>query len=134
MNFFRKTLQAFKNTKGNIQKTFSKVVSFSNLNDEDISSIEECLLSADIGFELTEIIINNIKKNNKKNNSWEELLIDAIKSSVKNIDIKEKKMKKVLIIIGVNGSGKTTSSAKICQYYKNNPLPLQENLFLLRIY
>ena len=58
MNFFKKTIKAFSKTKKNIQKTFSNVLSFSDLNEEDLLNIEECLLSTDIGFELTELIIS----------------------------------------------------------------------------
>ena len=119
MNFFKKTIEVFKKTKSNIQKTFSNVLSFSDLNEQDVLNIEECLLSTDIGFELTELIITKIKKNNKKYDKWEDLLIDAIKCSINNIDTKTNKFKKVILIIGVNGSGKTTSSAKLAQYYKN---------------
>ncbi len=120
MNIFKKSIEVFKKTKNNIRKTFSNVLSFSNLKDGDILKIEECLLAADIGFELTESIIDNLKKDKKKYENWEDLLINTIKSSICNINNKSEKLKKIIIVIGVNGSGKTTSSAKLARYYKNN--------------
>ena len=41
----------------------SKILSFSKLSEEDKDKIEECLLSADVGWELTDKIINNLKNN-----------------------------------------------------------------------
>ena len=120
MNIFKKSIEVFKKTKKSIQKTFSNVLSFSSLKEEDILNIEECLLAADIGFELTEIIIDKIKEDNSKYETWEELLIHTIKSSINNINYKSENLKKVIIIIGVNGSGKTTGSAKLAQFYKDN--------------
>ena len=118
MNIFKKTLSALKKTKNNIRDSFSKVVTFNKLSEEDIVNIEECLLSADIGWELTKKIIDKIQKNKSSFETWEELLIETIKSSIDLPNIKMNDFKSVIIIIGVNGSGKTTTSAKLAQYYK----------------
>ena len=120
MKIINKTLFAFKKTKENIRKVFSNVISFSHLNKDDIQSIEECLLAADIGLELVEKIVKKIQTNNQKYESWEELLIETIKSLIEYPSSEYPKLKKVIIIVGVNGSGKTTCSAKLAQYYKNN--------------
>ena len=121
MKIFSKTLTALKKTKENIRNVFSGIVSFSNINENDLNSIEESLLSSDIGWELTDKIVAEIKSNKRNYESWEELLIESIGNSIK---LSEKfsvnKLKKVIIVIGVNGSGKTTCSAKLAQYYKNN--------------
>ena len=121
MKIFSKTLTALKKTKENIRNAFSSIVSFSNINENDLNSIEESLLSSDIGWELTDKIVAEIKSNKRNYESWEELLIESIGNSIK---LSEKfsvnKLKKVIIVIGVNGSGKTTCSAKLAQYYKNS--------------
>ena len=120
MNIFKKTISSIFKTKDKIRNTFSKILSFSKLSEEDKDKIEECLLSADVGWELTDEIISNLKNNKNSYKTWEDLLIDTIKKSIKNIDIKFNNFKQIVIIIGINGSGKTTSAAKIAQNLKNN--------------
>ena len=119
MNILKKTIAALKKTKKNIRNSFSKVVSLSKLNKADILNMEECLLSADIGWDLTDIIINKIKNNKKNVESWEDFLIETMKSSIDIRNVKNYNLKTVVMIIGVNGSGKTTTSAKLAQFYKN---------------
>ena len=120
MNIFKKTISSIFKTKDKIRNTFSKILSFSKLSEEDKDKIEECLLSADVGWELTDKIINNLKNNENSYKTWEDLLIDTVKKSIKNIDIEFNNFKQIVIIIGINGSGKTTSAAKIAQNLKNN--------------
>ena len=119
MNIFNKAISSIFKTKNTIRNTFTNILSFSQLSDKDKDKIEECLLSADVGWELTDKIINNLKNNKNSYESWEELLINTIKLSIKNVDIKSDNFKQIIIIIGVNGSGKTTSAAKIAQYFNN---------------
>ena len=76
------------------------------------------MLSSDVGWELTEKIINDLEGNKNKYESWEDFLICSIKSSVNNIDLNFDGFKQIIVIIGVNGSGKTTCSAKIAQNLK----------------
>lgn len=114
---FNKTIQSFFKTKNRIRDTFSKVLSFSKLSLEEKEQIEECLLAADVGWELTEKIINNLESNSL-DAKWENIMISSIKSSVDNLNSQYEKFKKIIIIVGVNGSGKTTSTAKLAQYFK----------------
>ena len=119
MKIFKKAINSLFKSKEKIRDTFSNVLSFSKLSDNDIEQIENCLLSADVGWELTEEIIDNLKKI-KSEDSWEKILINILKNLIKDIDKKAGKLKKIIIIIGVNGSGKTTSSAKLAKYLKDN--------------
>ena len=118
MSIFKKAITSIFKTKDKIRDTFSNILSFSNLSDEDRDKIEECLLSSDVGWELTEKIIDDLEGSKNKYESWEDFLICSIKSSVNNIDLNFDGFKQIIVIIGVNGSGKTTCSAKIAQNLK----------------
>ena len=118
MKIFKKTFNSLFKSKENIRETFSKVLSFSKLSDNDIEQIENCLLSADVGWELTDQIISNLKNSSSKD-SWEKILINTIKKTIKEVDKKAKELNRIILIIGVNGSGKTTCSAKIAKYLKD---------------
>ena len=116
---FNKAIKSFFKTKSRIRNAFSKIVSFSKLTSKEREQIEECLLSSDVGWELTEKIIENLESN-KSDDTWEDIMISSIKSSVNNLNIKYEDFKRIVIIVGVNGSGKTTSTAKLAQYFKLN--------------
>ena len=119
MKIFKNAINSLFKSRDKIRKTFSDILSFSKLNDEEKEKIENCLLSSDIGWELTEKIINNLETS-KSEDSWEELLIKSIKKSIANIDNKADSLRQIIIVIGVNGSGKTTSAAKLAKYLKVN--------------
>ena len=119
MKIFKKAINSLFKSKEKIRQTFSKIISFSKLSSDEKEQIENCLLSSDVGWSLTEKIISNLEKS-KSEDSWEKLLIATIKNSIENIDKKTNELKKIIIIIGVNGSGKTTSAAKLAKYLKNN--------------
>ncbi len=90
-----------------------------------ISQLEEILLTSDVGFETTEIIIKNLKEKIKKNkieNSNEilNLLQEEITSLLnENFSQKNNESQKpyVVLIVGVNGVGKTTSIGKLANYF-----------------
>ena len=119
MSIFKKAFSSLYKSKDKIRKTFSKILSLSQLSDNEKEQIENCLLSSDVGWQLTEKIINDLKKS-KKDELWENALIETIKSSVNHIDKKINNFKKIILIIGVNGTGKTTSAAKLANYFKDN--------------
>jgi fused signal recognition particle receptor len=119
VKIFNKTIKALFKSKSRIRNAFSKIVSFSKLTSTEREQIEECLLSADVGWELTEKIIKNLESSNP-DDSWEDNMICSIKSSVDNINTKYNDFKRIVIIVGVNGSGKTTSAVKLAQYFKLN--------------
>jgi len=118
MNLFKKTLSTLKITKEKIKNVFSNVNFKKPLTTEDINKIEECLLTADVSWELTEFIIKEIKNNRNKEIIWEKILINSIKKTIPNFNLKNNQFKKVIIVIGINGSGKTTTAAKLANYLK----------------
>ena len=113
MGIFKKLFK----TRDKISGALSKIFNTENLTDEEYEKIEECLLGADISWSVTEKIVNSIKNYTDKS-TWKE----SLKSDFRKIlDLgKVFEIKNNIIMIGVNGAGKTTASAKLANYLKND--------------
>jgi len=119
MKIFKNTFSKIFKSKNKIKETFSKVLSFTSLTQEDKDKMEECLLASDLGWKLTEKTLKNLEKI-EKNEKWEDVLLKTLKLSIENLEINSDDIKKVILIVGVNGSGKTTSAAKLANFLKIN--------------
>ena len=119
--FFRRLVEGLSKTRDNIVSGIDSIFSgFSNIDEDFYEEIEEILIMGDIGVNATESIIENLKKKVKENRIKEpseckELLIKSIKEQM---DVGEtayrfENEKSVVLIIGVNGVGKTTSVGKL---------------------
>ena len=118
MSILKKTFKKLFKTKNKIKETFNKVLKITNLSKSDLIQIEESLLSADINWEITENIIKEVKSDSFNNSDW-EISLSRIFNKVIN-KAKSIPLKKIILMVGVNGSGKTTASAKLANYFKCN--------------
>ncbi|VEU70104.1 signal recognition particle-docking protein FtsY [Mycoplasmopsis glycophila] len=105
------------------------------INEEFFEDLEELLIMSDINISLVDLIIQKIKTEVRTNNIDDPKLIGEIvadqmfvvyaNNSIVNTNLNiEKDRLNVLIFVGVNGSGKTTSIAKIANKYKNEGLKI----------
>ena len=120
-----------KSNKGFMAKLKKLTSIFNKVNDEYFDELEEILIEADVGVDLTINLIDKTKKQSKElkitdPKAINELLIDEMfKDYQKNgnqvaADIHFKKdLPTVLLVVGVNGVGKTTTIAKLAYRYKN---------------
>ncbi|MEJ2495260.1 MAG: signal recognition particle-docking protein FtsY [Ignavibacteriaceae bacterium] len=105
------------------------------IDDETIEKIEEILITSDIGFEVTENIVENVKRSLKADYDRSEFnIIKSVKEElVKSINkngysgLKEnhsetKAKPIVILIVGVNGVGKTTTIGKLAYNFKKDGL------------
>jgi fused signal recognition particle receptor len=101
------------------------------IDEETLEKLEEILISADIGYELVEKIIDNLKVNLKSEKNRSEInivrtlkeeLTEVFKINSDRSNDFEKSYKKpyVVLIIGVNGVGKTTTIGKLAYNFKQN--------------
>ncbi len=91
------------------------------IDDSLIEDVEMMLLSADVGVKTTERLIGVIKENVKKNRVSQDEIVDSIKSTLSKLLLSPPKSKKdgnpkVILVVGVNGVGKTTTVAKIATH------------------
>lgn len=125
--FFSRLVEGLTKTRNNIASVFDDIFSgFSSIDDDFYEELEEVLVMADIGIHTTEKIIEDLKVKVKENHLKEpaecrDYLIRSIKDQMAvaedAYDFENKKT--VMLIIGVNGVGKTTSVGKLAGQYKN---------------
>lgn len=113
---FEKLFKALQKSRSGIADIF-KIFAEGNPSLSKLEELEELLLQSDMGYDLVQEIIEIAKKStsaefisNVKNDLKSKLPTENIASFYDNPG--------VLIIIGVNGSGKTTSTAKLAYLYK----------------
>ena len=128
---FKKLKDGLTKTKDDLFGKVNRLVKAKGkIDDEFLTELEEIFLLSDIGFDTTEKLIDNIKKrtNQEKYADEEELnalIIDEVKkiftestSEFTSFDFEIKQKPYVIMIVGVNGVGKTTSIGKLAYNFK----------------
>lgn len=120
---FDKLRKAISKTSKTISTSLSHILSKENSIDKIKAELEDVLLSADLGAKFTSELINKIKISNTK-----EEIIDLLRAGIdakmqkayfsENINEIKSKAPYIIMLVGVNGTGKTTTAAKIAHYYK----------------
>ena len=124
--FFSKLKENLKKTKEAIDIKISNVFANNKDIDEIMDDLEETLILSDIGVETSMKICNNVRDNLKKQiDKSEDAIKKLLKQEMKNIlavsnntNILDNNEKQVIMVVGVNGVGKTTSIAKLCNLLK----------------
>ena len=125
--FFKRLVEGLAKTRNQFTENLNQIFKgHSELDDDFYDELEEVLIMADLGLETTDKIINDLKKRVKEYKIKEvepcrELLNNIIRDQMmvddSAYDFEEQKT--VMLIIGVNGVGKTTSIGKLAAQYKN---------------
>lgn len=125
--FFSRLVSGLTKTRDSINASFDNLFKgFSSIDDDFYDELEETLIMADLGLDTTERIIEDLRGMVKKNHIREveecrELVINIIKEQmlVEDSAYDFEDQKSVMLIIGVNGVGKTTSIGKLAAQYKS---------------
>ena len=125
MGFFEKLKQGLLKTKnalfGRVRDLF---ISMRKVDEDLLEELEEILITSDVGVETTEKIINKLRRRIQEDritgsedayNALKEVIAGMIEDGAP-LDLSTKPS--VILVIGVNGVGKTTSIAKIANYLK----------------
>ena len=121
MGFFEKLKQGMNKTKNAFDEKINNVFkSFRKVDEDFLDELEEILIMSDIGVDTSVEIINNLRNKIKKERLQdEEDVKKALREEMQNIlDVTDVSLHlntkpSVILVVGVNGVGKTTSIGKI---------------------
>ncbi len=126
-SIFKKMIKGLSKTRENIAGSVENVFkSFTKIDEEFYEELEEALILADLGVATSTDIIEGVKKTVKEKKikdteTVKEILADEIsKIMTENVEEFQIKSPMVMLVIGVNGVGKTTSIGKLANKYKND--------------
>jgi len=114
-------------TRASFLTRLTSLVAKNEVNEEFWSGLEETLISADVGVETTVELVDALRARAEKEHTrdtarveemLEEELLAILEISNLQSPISNLQSPRVVLVVGVNGSGKTTSIAKLTNYYK----------------
>ena len=124
MGIFGKLFRALKKTKESLASKLAGLFSSGKIGDDFYEELEDILVSSDIGIKTAERIIEDLKAKVKAEkikdeefvkSRLKEILVDLI-NEAEPYDFVDHA---VLMIVGVNGVGKTTTIGKLAKYFKS---------------
>ena len=137
--FFEKLVSGLTKTRNNIVSGLNSIFTgFSNIDDDFYEELEETLIMSDIGVNTTEEILDTLKEQVKELKIKEPMECKdlLIKNIEEQMDIGKnaydfENQRSVILMIGVNGVGKTTSIGKLAMPY--HQLKIKAQIFFCAI-
>ena len=128
--FFDKLKENLKKTKEALNVKMSNIFADKKDIEELIDELDETLILSDVGYETSTKICNKLREDLKKQVEKDENAIKTLlrkemtdillSDEIEKIDSINLEEKQVILVVGVNGVGKTTSIGKLTKLYKNN--------------
>ncbi len=122
MGIFGKLFGALKKTKDGFAEKMRQLFSRNKLGDEFYEDLEEVLISADVSVSTAEKVVEGIKERAKAEKLKDPdyvtgLLKEVLTDMLKAAEVSEIEYPCVIMVVGVNGVGKTTTIGKLANYY-----------------
>ncbi|MCD8041202.1 MAG: signal recognition particle-docking protein FtsY [Clostridia bacterium] len=122
MGLFSKIKSALKKTKDSLGGAIKALFTGNKIGDEFYEELEEILISADISVITAEEVVEELREEVKKEKIKDEeyvvnLLKDILEDHLTRAEVPEIEYPAVVVLIGVNGVGKTTTVGKLAEYF-----------------
>ena len=122
MGLFSKIKAALKKTREGLSKALSSLFSKNKVGQEFYDELEEILIGADISINTAEEVVEEIRAEAKQEKIKDKefitnLLKDVLEERLTEPEIPELKYPAVIMLVGVNGVGKTTTVGKLANYF-----------------
>ena len=122
MGIFGKLFGALKKTKDGLTAKMRMLFSKNKLGNEFYEELEEILISADVSVSTAEKVVDGVKERAKAERLKDAdyvtgLLKDVLTNMLREAEVPEIDYPCVIMVVGVNGVGKTTTIGKLANYY-----------------
>uniref|UniRef100_A0A7C5U4F1 Signal recognition particle receptor FtsY n=1 Tax=Fervidobacterium nodosum TaxID=2424 RepID=A0A7C5U4F1_9BACT len=119
MGFFEKLKEGLKKSRDTFFNKISEILRFKKFDAQTKEEIEELLISADVGVEATEYIISKLEEMKPEDafSALKDILVEIL-SGNNSLNVPNEKPF-VISMVGVNGSGKTTTCGKLASLFKS---------------
>ncbi len=125
MSWLKKLTEGLKKTSSSAKSKISGIFIGKKIDTDTIESLEEALISSDLGVSASQKIVKEFEKNYSGKTSNQEALLEALSKSITNIlEPLEKELivsddyhPHIMMLVGVNGSGKTTTAGKLAKRF-----------------
>ncbi|MDY6287564.1 MAG: signal recognition particle receptor subunit alpha [Lachnospiraceae bacterium] len=124
--FFSRLFKGLTKSRQNINENLDEAFGCSEINDEFYENLEEALVASDMGIDTTETVIENLRQivddlEIKKPAECRKYMIDCFRQQMKTSadDYAFEEKRSVVLVVGVNGVGKTTTVGKLAAHYKH---------------
>ncbi len=126
MKWLERLKQGLKKTHDRLKEQITSVLQGRKLDEELLEELEEVLIGADLGVDTTLEILDRLRERARNERAqaedaevvlgWlKEILIEILEPAEGSLALRADGQPTVILVLGVNGSGKTTSIAKIAQ-------------------
>ncbi len=122
MGIFSKLKEALKKTRDGLSSALSGLFSKNKIGDEFYEGLEEILIAADISVLTAEEVVDEIRAEAKHDKIKDKefvtnLLKDVLEEKLTEAELPEISYPAVIMLVGVNGVGKTTTVGKLANYF-----------------
>ena len=123
LTLYERMCQKLKKTKDSFIQKVENVVYYGDLDDDFIDELEETFILSDLGIEtatkITETLREQIKETKTKAKQDVMDLLRQIMTEMVEVEKHQTELPVIMLVVGVNGVGKTTTIAKLAQKYKD---------------
>lgn len=125
MGFWSRLFEGMKKTKKSFSEKLKYIFTGNDIDEDFFEELEFCLISADIGADTTEYILDEIRKEAKKRklkttDQCKDLLKETMQSILDKNQPEPYQYPCAIMVIGVNGVGKTTTLGKLAKKFTDD--------------